>query len=197
MPSLAVATSDALTGAGRILVAGLAVAEPTHTVAGSVFTDDWSTASGWTLVGATREGFSWNSAISTTDLEVAESIDRWLTIVTGRTTGAAFDMAYVNLANLATAMNGGTTATVSGSAATLLSSYVPPAPSAIVRKQIGWESEDGTVRWIGYQGLQSGTVTFAPKKADYASFPTTWNLEIPSAGGPVWKKYTAGVARVT
>jgi hypothetical protein len=197
MPSLAVATADALYGAGRVLVGTLGSAEPTNTVVGSVFTDDWSVLSGWTLVGATRDGFEWNAQLSTTDLEVAESIDRWLTVVTGRQAGASFDMAYINLANLAIAMNGGTTTTVSGTTTTTLTSYAPPAPSAIVRKMIGWESEDSTVRWIGYQALQVGNVTFAPKKANYASLPTTWNLEIPAAGGAVWKKYTAGVGRVT
>lgn len=195
MTTLTVDPAKAVTGPGIVLAAPLATADPTHVVAGSVFTDDWASSSGWALIGATREGFDWSQSIATEQLEVAESLDTFITLVTGRTTGARFEMAYLNRTNLGIAMNGGTNSTVSGSGATLLSKYVPPTLSGVVRRKIGWESDDHTVRWIGYQALNTGDVNPQHRKNNYAGLPTDWSLEIPSGGGDVWAMLFAGATR--
>lgn len=50
---------------------------------------------------------------------------------------------------------------------------------------IGWESLDQTVRLIGYQCINSGTIKLSMNKAPArTTIPFTFNFEIPASGNP-------------
>jgi hypothetical protein len=84
---------------------------------------------------------------------------------------------------------------VSGTGATSLTSFAPPAPGAEVRVMIGWESLDNTLRLICYQALQGGEVSSAFRKApSIALIPCQFNFEVPASGIP-FKLYAAGASR--
>jgi hypothetical protein len=92
-------------------------------------------------------------------------------------------------------MNGGTYTLVSGTGATALTSFSPPAPGAEVRCMIGWESLDSTLRLICYQTLQGGEIASAYRKAPaIALIPCQFNFEVPSSGKP-FEFFAAGAAR--
>jgi hypothetical protein len=92
-------------------------------------------------------------------------------------------------------MNGGTLTVVSGTGATQLNKFIPPAPGSEVRQMLGWESLDSTVRLICYQTLQGGDVQMTFKKApDFAVIPVEFNFEVPSGGNP-FEFYSAGTVR--
>ncbi len=125
----------------------------------------------------------------------AEFFDPIKYATTERSGNISFTLVDWTLANLKRVLNGGTLTVVSGTGATTLSSYTPPAPGSEIRSMIGWESLDNTVRVICYQTLNSGSIASAFKKApDKAGFACQFNFETPAGGNP-FKIYTAGVAR--
>lgn len=192
LSSPAVATPAIATDPGVLFWAPLGSAEPTHTVAGSVFTDTWPVA--WIALGATDAGSNFKWKTSFDKIEVAELLDPVKYISTGREGSVAFALAAINAANFKRALNGGTIA-VTGSAATTMSSYTPPAAGAETRCMIGWESLDSTERLICYQTINTGEVSIQRKKGkDNATIPVEFSLEIPASGNP-FKYLTAGVAR--
>jgi hypothetical protein len=82
-------------------------------------------------------------------------------------------------------MNGGTVTTVSGTGATMLSSYTPPVVGQEARIMLGWESEDATERWVWYQSFQTGEVRIGRRKgAANAGIPVEFGVEQPSSGAP-------------
>ena len=187
-------TPTILTDPGYLLWAPLASSEPTNTVSGSVFTDTWPVA--WIVLGATEDGSEFSYETKVEAVNVAEFFDpiKWST--TERSGSFAFNLSNWTLNNLKRALNGGTLATVSGSGATLLSSFVPPTPGQEVRCMIGWESMDASVRIVCYQTINAGSVKAAFKKApSHAVLPCQFNFEVPTSGIP-FKIYTAGTARV-
>lgn len=187
-------TPNVLTDPGFLFWAPLGTAEPTNTVAGSKFTDAWPVA--WVNLGATEDGstFSWSQTVE--PIRVAELFDPVKYAVTEMGGTIAFSLADWTLKNLSRVMNGGTVATVSGTAATLLSKFEPPDPSEIVRCMIGWESLDSTVRLVCRQTINGGTIETAFKKApDKSLLPAEFNLERPSAARS-FTAYSAGTARV-
>lgn len=194
MPA-AVATPLILTDPGYLFWAPLATAEPIHAAAASTYAaDPWPVA--WVPLGATEDGSEFNYETKVEAITVAEFFDpiRWST--TERSGSFAFNLANYTLQNLKRAFNGGTLATVSGTAATLSSSFTPPAPGAEVRAMLGWESLDNTMRFVMYQTINSGTIKSAFKKApSFAVIPCTFNFEVPTSGIP-FKVYGAGTARL-
>jgi hypothetical protein len=187
------ATPNVLVNPGYLFWAPLASTEPTNTVAGSKFTDSWPVA--WISLGATEDGSEFNYETSVEAVRVAEFFDpiQWAT--TERNGNIGFTLVDWTLANLKRVLNGGTLTVVSGTGATTLSSFTPPAPGSEVRSMIGWESYDSTVRIIMYQTINSGSIASAFKKApDKAGFACQFNFEVPSGGQP-FKVYTAGTAR--
>lgn len=184
MPAVTVPKNALSFGAGYLYISDLGIGAPANTVAGSVFTDTWP--AGWNLWGVTREGHTLNIEIDTEGVEAAEYLDPLLTITTGRTITAEFEIMQVHLTNFKRAFNGGTKNTT-GSGATLLTTYTLPAVGAEVRSQIGWESVDGTERWWGMQCFQSGGVSIQRQKgADNASLPLTFTLEPDASSQPVY-----------
>lgn len=192
MPTIA--TPNVLVDPGYLFWAPLATAVPTNTVAGSVFTDSWAAA--WVPLGATEEGSTFNYSSTVEPVTVAELFDPVKYATTSREGSMAFNLADWTLNNLKRALNGGTVATVSGTGATLLSKYSPPAPGAEVRSMIGWESQDNTVRIICYQTLNGGEIASAFAKApSKAVIACQFQMEKPVATEP-FDIFSAGTARV-
>lgn len=192
MPAVDVPIDAIATGPGYLYWAPLGSTLPTHTVAGSVFTDVWPGA--WELFGATDEGSEWSYGVDTDVIEVAEQLDPVAVVPTGRTISMNFALAQVNMTNLKRLTNGGTI-TVTGSGATQLNAFTPPELGSEVRCMIGWESTDGTERLIGYQCFQSGEITPARRKgAEKATLSAEFTFEKP-AGSPPFGYWTAGSKR--
>jgi hypothetical protein len=192
MPSQTVQINAIATGPGWLFHAALGSAIPTHTVSGSVFTDAWPGA--WDLLGATDEGSEWNYELDTENVEVAELLDPVQVVATGRNISLNFALANISAENFKRAMNGGVI-TTSGSGATLLSELAPPVLGAEVKCMIGWESQDSTERLIGYQCMQTGSITTGRKKgADKALISCEFKFEKPVSDHP-FRIWTAGTAR--
>lgn len=180
-------TSAAATGTARSWDAG-------GTVAASKFTDDWPAA--WTLWGVTREGSQFTWTASTDNIEVAEELLPVEIVTTGIESAIEFEVVQFTLANFAAAVNGGSTRTVSGTGATLLSELVLPVIGSESRRMIGWESSDHTQRAVYMQCLQTGDLSIGRRKgADNAGLAMTWSLEQPALG-QAFREFTAGVTPV-
>jgi hypothetical protein len=194
MPS-PVATPLILTDPGYLFWAPLATTEPTHAAAGSTYAaDTWPVA--WIPLGATEDGSELSYEINVEAISVAEFFDPIRYSTTERSGSIGFNLASFHLSQIKRVMNGGTIATVSGTGATLSSSYVPPLPGAEVRCMIGWESLDSTMRMIAYQCINGTTIAASFRKAPaYAVLPCVFNFEVPASGNP-FKLYGAGVGRL-
>lgn len=193
--SLSTATPQLLTDPGFLFTADLLTSEPAHAAAGSSYDlDPWPV--GWVSSGATDDGSEFTYESKLEAISVAEFLDPVKWVTTERNGSIAFAMASWTLNNLKRAFNGGTLSTVSGAGATLSSKLIPPAPGQEVRKMIGWESLDHTVRIIIYQAIQGGAIKLTNKKAPAKGLiPVQFNFEVPSSGIP-FAVYTAGTARL-
>jgi hypothetical protein len=193
MPLLApITTPNVINDPGYLLYAPLGTSLPTNTVTGSVFTDTW--AAPWVQLGMTDSGSVMTSSLAVSEVDAAESLDPIAWRTTGRTATVAFALLSGTASNLALALNGGVK-TVTGTAGTTLTQLDPPALGSEVRIMVGWESVDATVRFIGFQCINSGDVSLDFAKAP--SRPTidfTLNLEKPSSTQP-FRWYFAGTAR--
>lgn len=159
-------------GPGTLYVAQVGTTAPTTVTAA------W--AAGWKAVGYTSEGSEVSIELTADPVDVAEEIDPVLHVNSARNVSISFSMAEMTARNLTIAMNGGTVTSGSG-----VVTYTPPSPSAQVRYAIGWESEDGTERWVFPKTFQSGGVTVARRKgADKAVLPVTMTAEKPTGGVP-------------
>lgn len=187
------ATPNVLTDPGYLFWAPLGTALPTNTVAGSKFTDAW--AAPWVSLGATEEGSTFSAELEIEAVTVAEFFDPITYRTTGRSQNFAFGLTDWTLTQVKRVFNGGTLTVVSGTGATQLNKYVPPAAGAEVRAMLGWESLDSTVRLVCYQTINAGTIEMAFKKApDKAILPCEFRLEKPTSTEP-FEFYTAGTAR--
>lgn len=192
---LSTATPLILTDPGFLFWAPTGTTEPTHAAAGSTYdADTWPVA--WIPLGATEDGSELSYEVKVEPITVAEFFDPIRYSTTERSGSIGFNLASFHLNQIKRVLNGGTIATVSGTGATLSSSYVPPAPGSEVRCMIGWESLDHTVRMIGFQCINGTTVKASFKKApSFATLPCIFNFEIPTSGNP-FKLYAAGTARL-
>lgn len=190
LPTMPVPTIG--TDPGVLFWAPLGTAEPTHTVAGSVFSDTWPAE--WIVLGATDDGSQFNWQTSFDQIQAAEFLDPIRYVSTGREGSLAFALMSIHAANLKRALNGGTL-TTTGAADTTMTTYTPPQAGEETRCMLGWESQDSTERLIAYQCVNTGQVQIARKKgADKTTIPVEYGLEIPSTGDP-FKYLTAGLAR--
>lgn len=182
-----------LNGPGILYLAPLGTAEPAHTVTAGKFS---SAAFGgaWRAVGSTDAGSEFTDAIDTDPIQVAESVYNIRVITTGRTASWSADLAEINLSNLRASLNGGTSTVLSAVAGAEATRLAPPVVGAEVRNMLGWQSEDDTVRFFGYQVLQVGSLGVAFRKgSDKATLTCEWSFEKP-AGDP-WNILLAGAAR--
>jgi hypothetical protein len=194
--SHAVAVPTVLTDPGMLWMAPLGTADPTNTVAGSVFTDDPAVA--WVPLGATTEGSSFKYATTVEAINVAEFFDPIKYATTERAGSIAFNLANYTLSNYQRALNGGVAAltALSGTGATSLFKFEPPDPGTEVRSMILWESTDHTLRLLLRQCIQGGEVESAFKKApDIAAIPCTFNMEMPVGSSKPFTFWAAGTTR--
>lgn len=187
-----IATPLLLTDPGFLYWAPVGSSVPTHTVAGSVFTDTW--ASPWIPLGMTDSGSTITTSLTVEPVEAAESFDPIALRTTARSARVEMSLLNFTAATLARTINTAG-ATVSGTGATLLTKVSPPNPGSEVRCMIGFESLDSTVRWVAYQVINSGDVAIAFQKAPTKSvLPWNAQCEKPSATPPVdW--WFAGATR--
>lgn len=195
--SLTMATPLILTDPGFLFTADLASALPPMVAAGSTYDADlWGAP--WKPWGATEDGSEFNYEMKVEPITAAELFNAIQYAPTEVSTSLSFVSIDYTLQNLRRSMNApaGNVTTVSGSGATLSSKLAPPTPSQIVRKMIGWESLDHTLRMIGTQCLQGGSMTTSFKRApDKAGIAMTWNFEQPAAGD-AFNFYAAGTGRL-
>ena len=194
MPAYTVPKAPTSLGAGYLLYGTLGSALPTNTVAGSIFTDDWSIVSGWSLLGVTKTGHEFTYDLQTDTVDAAEYFDPLATVTTGRTISMKFELQLINATTVKRMLNGGTS-TPTGSGATALTTYTPPSPGAENRCMIGWESQDNTERLVMEQAFQAGSLTISRQKGnDTATLPVEFRAEIPASGFP-YRHYFAGAVR--
>lgn len=184
-----------LSGPGILYRATLGTAEPSMTVtAGKFSTAAWGGT--WVALGATGEGSEFTDEIETEDMEVAESYYPVRVVTTGRSASWTTMLTEINLSNLRAALNGGTSTVVSATAGAEMTTLAPPTVGNETRAMLGWQSEDDTVRLIGYQVLQVGNLAVAFRKgADKAGLSMDWRFEKPT--GDPYKIFLAGASRVS
>jgi hypothetical protein len=184
--------TNLLTDAGFLLWAPGGTALPANTVVGGVFTDPWPVA--WIPLGMTTTGSKIDDNATTSEIESAESYYPLAYRTTKRAAAVSFNLMNFTATNLARALNGATT-TVTGTTTTTLTQVDAPNPVNEIPCMIGYESLDGTVRWIGRQVRNSGNLSVALAKApSTADIPWAANLEKPASAQP-YSWFTAGTAR--
>jgi hypothetical protein len=192
MANASLATPNPLYETGFLYWAPLGSALPTPTSTASQFSDTWPVA--WIYLGMTESGSTISSNITVQPVPAAEIYDPLAYRTTDRASSVTFMLKNFSATNLQRALNGAVS-TVTGSGATTITKLDPPQPGQEVRCMIGWESTDSTVRFIGYQAINSGNIDIAMAKAPAnANIPFTLNLEKPSSAQP-FSWWTAGVAR--
>lgn len=162
-------------GAGLLYVGPLGTVEPTN------LTTPWATVDvDWVPIGYTEDGHEFSREPSFEGIEVAEEKlpIRWEK--TSETATVSFSAAEITVANLKIAFNGGTVTTLSGTVVR----FEPPAiTDEDVRIMLGWESNDGSERWVFRKCVNTSATTIARRKAPTkALIPVTLNLEVPAAG---------------
>ncbi len=141
-------------------------------------------------LGATTEGSTFTYSSKVEPIRAAEFFDPIKYVTTERMGSIAFNLMDYTLANYRRAMNGGVAALapVSGTGATSLYEFEPPAPGSEVRAMIFWESLDRTMRFVLRQTMQGGEVASAFQKApSVAAIPCTFNLEAPAGAAKPFK----------
>jgi hypothetical protein len=186
-------TPALLTDPGCLFYAPLGSTPPSNTVVGGVFTDAWPVA--WKKAGMTTDGTEFHPSITTSPITAAEQIYPVAIRTTDASATIQFGLLNFTATTLAVSLNGATT-TVTGSTTTTLTRVSPVAPGLETRYMWGWESINADVRFIGYQGINSGDLALNLKKAPSAAvLACTINLELSPTYGLPWDFWTAGVTR--
>jgi hypothetical protein len=174
---------------GFLYWAPLGSTVPTNTAAASAYTDTWPVA--WVPLGATDSGTDFTYTTTVQPVMVAELYDPVTYRTTDRTGNIAFALASITSGNLIKSFNGAVN-TVTGSGATQSTHITPVAVGNEIRCMIGWESFDSTVRIIGNQVMNSGSIKLSFNKAPARStIPWVGNFEIPGSGtGNPWDIWT-------
>lgn len=148
----------------------------------------WTTVDpGWFSFGYTDDGSQFEFDLKYQDIMVAEEIDPVDSQQTDRITMITFNAAQSTKENITYAFNGGTL-TTTGSGATRVTKFEPPALGVVTRLQIGWESLDHLERWVFYSCLQTAKVSITHKKApNKATIPMSFKAFVPAGGGVPFK----------
>lgn len=161
------ATADSgqvLLGPGLLYVAAIGSTEPT--AASAV-----SGTSGWTEVGYTEDGNSFDYTLTTADIFVEEEFDPVKVVTTARSASITVALAQITRRNLALVLNQGAAAANDGTA------IAPPAPNAETRIMMALVTEEGAM-WLIYRAVATGSVKVDRKKApNKATFPVTFKAE--------------------
>lgn len=173
-------------GPGLLYIGPLGTTEPVDLVT------DWGTVSaGWVLLGYTDSGSEFKYAVATDTVDVAEELDPIFNEATSRSGSVSFSLAEITATNLKRAMNGGTITTGTG-----IVTFEPPDLGSVVRTMLGFQSEDGTERWVYRQCFQTGDMTISRAKgASKATISCEFMLEKPATGSRPWKSIMASPLR--
>jgi hypothetical protein len=177
-------------GPGRVYYAPLGTTIPTITAAASKIAATWSA---WVQVGSTDAGITYTESADTADITVAESLYPIRTVTTSKSSRIAFTMNEISDLNWKLAMNGGT-ATVTGTGATKLTTYVPPLVGAEVRVMLAFIDNLDTEAIVWPQVFNVGSVEYV--RGNYetkAGLSVEFNAEIPATGYVTpYQRFTAG-----
>lgn len=156
-------------GPGLLRIAPLGSTEPVD------LATPWDAA--WVEMGYTKEGSKASFELDTGEVMVAEEIDPVWIAINARKIKVAFVLAQLTAANIKRAMNGGTITSGTG-----IVTFEPHQPGDELRMMLGFESEDGTERWVFREALNGGSVELERKRgADNAVIATEWQLAKPAA----------------
>lgn len=171
--------SNVQLGPGRLWVAPIGTAEPTSA--------SGAPDAAYRAIGYTETGSAFSTALTQSEVLVAEEIDPILYVLSHRANTLVVTMAEVTRANLALAL--GTAANAPNNSAT----YEPPDPGVEVAVMILWDSDETpsalNTRWLFRQCKAGGTITIPRAKAPAkATLAVTFNLEKPTGLAPfkVW-----------
>lgn len=164
---------------GKLYVAPLGTTEPTTCIAA------WGV--GWVPLGYTSEGSTWNYEVTTEDVEVAEELDVFARVTTGRDASVEMALAEITKKNMVIAMNGGI---VVGDA--MAWSFEPPDIGLETRLMLGWDAiptvADNDLRMIFRQVYQSGAMNIENRKgATKSLINASFKLEKPASGAKILK----------
>lgn len=192
MPTPTLPAQALLTDPGWLFWAPLASTLPTNTVTAGVFTDAWPVA--WIPLGLTESGTDIDLSTSTSPIYSAEYVEPLAYRTTAREGTVTFMLKNFTAANLSKALNG-TVNTVTGTTGTTMTQIDPLPVGSEVRAMFGYESLDGTYRWVGYQGFNDAGAKLSFNKAPTnTNIPFSVKLEKPASSQP-WRAWTAGVGR--
>lgn len=165
-------------GPGLLYIAPPGSTEPVN------LTTPWATVDAdWQAIGYTEEGHEFSSEPSFEPITVAEELSPIRYEEADKTEMLSFAAAEMTVDNLTRAFNGGTVTTLSGTVVR----FEPPAIGQASRAMLGWESQDGTERWVFRKCVQAGTVTIARRKSpEKALIAMQFNLEVVGGGIKPW-----------
>lgn len=156
-------------GPGKLYVAPIGTAEPTNLGA------PWIN---WYRLGYTTAGTTINYALTTAQIQVAETPDPIATLVTDRNISVVFTMAEFSLRNWQLALSGGLADNTVVNASAW--SYEPPVIGQEQRVMLGWDDDTSDRRFIFRKCFQSGSVALnAQKGASAFDIPVTFTVEVP------------------
>jgi hypothetical protein len=182
---------------GVLYWAPLGTAIPAESVAlgGQTYTNSW--ASPWEPLGATVEGMNFSYSTSVEEIRVAEFFDPVKQVTVERGGSIAFALTSLTLAKLSIALNGGVVTTTAATTTSGQSQRLEPAtPGTEIRRMIGWESTDNSVRIVLRQVLNVAELSIAPRRGtDVATIPTEFRMEVPQSGVSPFAIMTAGTDR--
>jgi len=172
---------------GKLWAAGLTATEPVD--------EKTAWGVGWICLGYTTEGSVINYEITLDNVEVAEELDVFARVTTGRDASVEMALAEMTLKNLNIVFNGGIIPDAAQDGAAW--EVEPPDMGDESRIMLGWDAypdaADNDLRFIFRQCLQGGSVSIANRKGtELSTLPANFQLEKPATGKKLFKIMGAG-----
>jgi hypothetical protein len=173
---------------GVLRVAPIGTAEP--------LTEKAAWPAGWVSLGYTDEGSVINYELSSDNVEVAEELDVFARVTTGRDASVEFALAEMTYLNLQIAFNGGILP--AGDQDGGAWEFEPPDLGSEQPVMLGWDAlpdlTKNDLRYIFRQCLQTGSLGMENRKgATKSTIPVTFALEKPDSGLRLLKVMGAGL----
>ena len=180
---------------------GTALPVPAVGTAAGIITSAWLAP--WIPEGYTDDGFEFHPGqIQTDNVEVEELLDPASVEPTGRVIKCSYNLVQITPDTFARALNGAKITRTGAVDATTgvdsrLADLEPLPLGSEVRRMIGWQSNDDTMRVVLKQCFQTGDPTFHPRKgANKATLGFDWTIEAPADGTQPWKVWMTGARSV-